>query len=133
MSTLVRIHEEWHDDVPVARLEGEIDASNVEEIGDRLRTLLTNRSVALVVDLTDITYLDSAGINLLFALGAEMQGRQQRLGLVVAAPSPIARMVSLTGLDRSLTVQPALEQALQRVRDDGGTAGAAPGRVATPD
>jgi anti-anti-sigma factor len=133
MTTLARLHEEWHADVPVARLEGEIDASNAEEIGDRLRTLLTNRSIALVVDLAETTYLDSAGINLLFALGAEMRGRQQRLGLVVAAGSPIERMLSLTGLDRAVTVQPALEQALDRVRDDGGAAGAAAGRVATPD
>jgi anti-sigma B factor antagonist len=133
MTTLARLHEESHDDVPVARLEGEIDASNAEEIGDRLRTLLTNRSVALVVDLTETTYLDSAGINLLFALRAEMHGRQQRLGLVVAARSPIARMISVTGLDRVVTVQPALEQALDRVRADDGTVGAAPGRVAAPD
>jgi len=133
MSTLARVHEECHDDVPVARLEGEIDASNAEEIGDRLRALLTNRSVALVVDLTETTYLDSAGINLLLALGAEMQGRQQRLGLVVAARSPIARVISITGLDRAVPAQPALAQALDRVRHDHGTAGAAAGRVATPD
>jgi hypothetical protein len=42
-------------------------------------------------------------------------------------------MISVTGLDRVVTVQPALEQALDRVRDDGGAAGAAAGRVATPD
>ena len=35
MSTLLEIHEEWHDDVPVLRLEGEIDVSNVDEIRGR--------------------------------------------------------------------------------------------------
>src|SRR5262249_3145279 len=104
MSTLARIEDEWHHEVPVARLQGEVDASTVDEVRERLRSLLTNRSVALVVDLSRTTYLDSAGINLLFALGDEMRGRQQRLAIVVADPSPIARMVTLTGLDQAMAV-----------------------------
>jgi anti-anti-sigma factor len=113
-TTLARMIEEWHDEVPVARVEGEVDASNVHEMGDRLRSLLTNRSVALVVDLTATTYLDSAGLNLLFALGEELRRRQQQLGLVVAERSPIARMVGLVGLDKSVPVHPTVAEALAR-------------------
>ena len=118
MSTLARLEDEWHDEVPVARVQGEVDASNVKEIGDRLRSLLSNRSVAMIVDLSATTYLDSAGINLLFMLAEEMRSRQQRLALVVADPSPIARMVSLTGLDRAMPVHPTLPDALGDLRDD---------------
>jgi anti-sigma B factor antagonist len=118
MSTLARLEDEWHDEVPVARVQGEVDASNVKEIGDRLRSLLSNRSVAMIVDLSATTYLDSAGINLLFTLAEEMRSRQQRLALVVADPSPIARMVSLTGLDRAMPVHPTLPDALGELRDD---------------
>src|SRR6478735_12487827 len=117
MSTLARLEDEWHDEVPVARVEGEVDASNVKEIGDRLRSLLSNRSMAMVVDLSATTYLDSAGINLLFALADEMRSRQQRLTLVVADPSPIARMVALTGLDRAMPVHRTLPDALGELRD----------------
>jgi anti-anti-sigma factor len=111
-TTLARVVEEWHDEVPVARVEGEVDASNVQEMGDRLRSLLTNRSLALVVDLTATTYLDSAGLNLLFALGEELRGRQQRLSLVVAEGSPIIRMVALVGLDKAVPVHATLAEAL---------------------
>ena len=116
MSTLARLEDEWHDEVPVARVQGEIDASNAKEIGDRLRSLLSNRSVAMIVDLSATTYLDSAGINLLFALAEEMRSRQQRLAIVVADPSPIARMVALTGLDRAMPVHATLPDALGDVR-----------------
>ena len=118
MSTLARIDDEWHDEIPVARLQGEIDASNVKEMGDRLRGLLSNRSVALVIDLSATTYLDSAGINLLFALGEELRGRQQRLALVVGDGSPISRMISLTGLDQALPVRPSLPDALGEISED---------------
>lgn len=118
MSTLARLEDEWHDEVPVARLHGEVDASNVKEIADRLRALLSNRSTAMVVDLAQTTYLDSAGINMLFALGEEMRGRQQRLGLVVSEESPIARMILLTGLDQAVPVHRTLADALAHVGEE---------------
>jgi anti-sigma B factor antagonist len=114
---LADLQDEWHEEIPVARVRGEVDASNVKEIGDWLRDLLSNRSVALVVDLSETTYLDSAGINLLFSLGDEMRGRQQSLALVVAEASPIARVVALTGLDQMVGVHPTLPEALSGTRD----------------
>jgi anti-anti-sigma factor len=98
MSLLARVVEERRDDVSIATIEGEIDASNVYEVGERVRALVTNRHTALVVDLSDTTYLDSAGINLLFELAAELADRQQRLRLVVPASSPILRMFRIAGL-----------------------------------
>jgi anti-sigma B factor antagonist len=115
VSTLARLEDEWHDEIPVARLHGEIDASNVKEMGDRLRSLLSNRSMALVIDLSATTYLDSAGINMLFALGEELRGRQQRLALVIGDGSPIGRMITLTGLDQTIPVRPTLADALADV------------------
>jgi anti-sigma B factor antagonist len=116
VSTLARVEDEWHEGTGVARLAGEIDASNVDDIGDRLRSMVSNRSFALVVDLSDIEYVDSAGINLLFALGEEMRSRQQRLAIVVRDGSPIARMISLTGLDRTVPTLPTLDAALASAR-----------------
>lgn len=112
MSALARFHDEWRGDVGIARVEGEIDASNVDDISDRLRAMVSNRSFALVVDLTGIEYVDSAGINLLFSLAEELRGRQQRLTLVVRETSPIARMFALTGLNRTVPTHGTLDAAL---------------------
>jgi anti-anti-sigma factor len=112
VNPLAEVHEEWPGDTPVARVSGEIDTSNVAEIGARLRGLLANRSHGLVVDLTATTYLDSAGINMLFVLGDELRMRQQRLRLVVGPHTPIARMIGLTGLDRTHATFTTLDAAL---------------------
>jgi anti-anti-sigma factor len=109
---LAEVREEWPGDTPVARVEGEIDSSNVAEIAGRLRGLLANRSFGLIVDLTPTTYLDSAGINMLFVLGDELRARQQRLRLVVGPATPIARMVALTGLDRTYPTFATVDEAL---------------------
>ena len=113
MSLLARVTEEPHDDgVAVAAVAGEIDSSNAAEIAERLRAMLTNHSMALVVDLSDTTYLDSAAINLFFALGAELRQRQQQLRLVVPESAPIARAIGITGLDVAVPVHATKTVAL---------------------
>ena len=113
MSPLARVIDERVDTVAVAAIEGEIDSSNVADIGRRLRETLTNQSMALVVDLEQTSYLDSAGINLLFALGAELRNRQQRLHLGVPAGSPIARMLAIASVQSAMPVH---DRATQRSR-----------------
>jgi len=116
---IARIEDEWHGDVPVATLHGEIDASNAREFGERLHSLVTNRLMAMVVDLSATTYLDSAGINLLFSLAAELSTRQQRLAVVVLSGSPIERMIEITGLAETALVCPTLPAALASLAADG--------------
>jgi anti-anti-sigma factor len=99
VSVLARVTDEHHGEIPVVAVAGEIDASNAVEVAERLRAALSNRSEFLVCDLSGTTYIDSAGLNLLFELSTALRERQQQLHLVVAEPSPIARMVAIVGLD----------------------------------
>jgi anti-sigma B factor antagonist len=100
VNPLAEVRSEWHGDVPVGAIHGEVDASNVADVGVELRGLVSNHSDQLVVDLTETTYLDSAGINLLFALGDELRSRQLTMRLVIPGETPIARMIAITGLNR---------------------------------
>jgi anti-anti-sigma factor len=115
VTPIARVEEAWHGELPVVAVHGEIDASNARELGDRFRALLTNRLAAMVIDLAGTTYLDSAGINLLFSLGEEMRGRQQRLAVVVGAGSPIERMTTLTGLGQQVLVSGSAADAVAQL------------------
>ena len=112
MTPLAEVRSEWHGEVPAAAIHGEIDASNVAEVGVALRGLVSNQGKQLIVDLTPTTYLDSAGINLLFALGDELRSRQLALRLVIPSETPIARMIAITGLDRVFPTYAALADAI---------------------
>jgi len=114
MRQLARIVADTHGPLAVARIEGEVDMTNARSIADRLRALLTNRSVALIVDLGPTTYLDSSGITLLFGLSEELRRRQQELHVVVPDDSPIARVLGITGLDQVVPTHPTLEIALEQ-------------------
>jgi len=115
VTQLVRVTEQPGVEVSLASVAGEVDASNADEVGVRLRALLTNHHRALVIDLSETTYLDSAGLNLLFALADELDHRQQRLHLVVPDGSPIARMVVLVGLDTVVPLHLTRDAALRHV------------------
>ena len=110
---LARVLEDQADDVAVVAIDGEIDASNAGDVAARLRGALTNHSFALVVDLAATTYIDSAGINELFALEAELRQRRQALHLVVLPASPIARVLAITGMERSIAIHADRAAALQ--------------------
>ena len=112
---LAQVRVDWHGDVPVAAVEGEVDASNAAELGGELRELVTNRSTQLVVDLGPTQYLDSAGINLLFNLEHELRAHQVVLRLVVDPESPVARMLALTGLDKADPTFPTVGRRARRL------------------
>ena len=117
MRQLARIVTEPHDDeLVVARIEGEVDMSNAPAIGNRLRDLLTNHNLALVVDLGPTTYLDSSGIALLFSLADELRRRQQQLLMVVPESSHLVRAIRITGLDRAVPMHETVDRALSDAR-----------------
>ena len=114
MSPLARVVDEHVGDVAVAAVTGEVDAANTGELGARLRATLTNRSLGLVVDLGGTSYLDSAGIDLIFRLDLELRERRQRLHLVVPAGAPIARVLAIVGLDATVPVHATRAAAIEQ-------------------
>ncbi len=63
---MYRFHEDWHGDVPVLRLEGEIDVSNVGEIRTRMRDFDRALPVVTVACHEDLTASDLVGRYLLY-------------------------------------------------------------------
>jgi anti-sigma B factor antagonist len=106
------------DGVVVARLEGELDLSNVRGVGEAIRRDVSNDVRALVVDLTGVTYLDSAAIHVLFRLHTRLHERAQRLWIVVA-DAPVAATLGLAGVLNSIPTAPSVEAALRALGDAG--------------
>ena len=110
--SIIRVQEERQDSTLILALDGEFDAASVGEVAVKLRRLVENQTTKLVVDLAHVTYLDSAGINLVFAVGGELSARQQQLHLVIVSGSPIERTLKIVGADRAFPVHASLDEAL---------------------
>ena len=61
----------------IAKLTGEIDLSNAPSIGQAIARGVSHDAVALVVDMTELEYLDSAGIQLVYQLRESLRARAQ--------------------------------------------------------
>lgn len=102
--------------IAVAHLRGEIDVVNVPLVTGQLRDGMRDSAVGLAVDLTEVRYLDSAGMQMLFQLAQELS--VARKGMAVALPdsSPITRLLSITHFQGAAKVLPSLAECLDALR-----------------
>lgn len=102
--------------VAVAVPRGEIDMSNAQAILDVLVAAVPNTSRGVVVDLSRVTYLDSAGISVLFQLANRLRRRGLGLGLALPPASPLRRVLQVAGVDAVAAVHPSPEVAVESLR-----------------
>lgn len=101
------------DGVPVARVNEDIDAASAPAAQQRLASALGPDALSLVVDLSTIRYVDSAGIDMLLRLSDRLDHRRARLILVIPETSQLKRLITIVGLPQAIVVCPTLANALR--------------------
>jgi anti-sigma B factor antagonist len=99
------------DGVVIASLTGEIDLSNATEITDALLGGVPNEALGLVIDLSDVSYLDSAGVRMLAELDHRLGWRAQVLRVVAPEASRSRRVLVIAGLERVLSLETSVDAA----------------------
>ncbi len=97
--------------VVVATLSGEIDLSNATEITDALLGGVPNEALGLVIDLSNVSYLDSAGVRMLAELDHRLGWRAQSLRVVAPETSRSRRVLVIAGLERVLSLETSVDAA----------------------
>lgn len=88
-------------EVPTIGLTGELDSSNVGQLETTVSAILAKRPDRVIFDLSQLRFMDSAGISVLVGLAGEVQTVQIR------DPTPIVRrVIEITGLNGVLQVEP---------------------------
>jgi anti-anti-sigma factor len=93
--------------------------SNAGELRKALSANTPNDALGLVLDLSAVEYLDSAGIHLIHHLREDLRVGGQRLALVIPEASPINATLRLAGLDWRDDVAETAEAALQTLQPPG--------------
>lgn len=105
------------DGVVVASLSGEIDLSNAAEITDALLGGVPNEALGLVIDLSEVSYIDSAGVRMLAELDHRLGWRAQALRVVAPEESRSRRVLEIAGLERVLSMDTTVAAARTSVQD----------------
>jgi anti-sigma B factor antagonist len=102
------------DGITVVSVAGEVDLATAPDLQAALDTALTEDPAALVVDLSEVTFLGSVGLQLL--VSTQQRLRQGARFAVAADGAATSRPIHLTGLDELLKLYPTLEEALVAVQ-----------------
>jgi anti-sigma B factor antagonist len=95
---------------PVIEIRGEIDVQSAPWLRDELLLTIRRQGPRLTLDLSGVTFLDCAGINVLLA--TRRRARLEDGWLQIIRPSACARrVISLLGLRNVLAVAPASSSA----------------------
>ena len=93
----------------LARLGGEIDMATAPTVGARLTSEIDRGTV--VLDMTDVEFIDSAGIRMLVEVGRLAEDGGGPLAIVAPKDSVVRRMIEMTGIDRLFVIHDTLPAA----------------------
>lgn len=96
--------------VPVVAVSGEVDVSAAPALRDGLTDLLTEGG-SVIVDLTEVGFLDSTGLGALVATRSAADERGASL-LLVCTHERVLKLFAITGLDGVFTIYDTVDDAL---------------------
>lgn len=104
------------DGVVVARLQGEIDLVNVPTIAGMLRAGVPQDAIGLAVDLSDVRYLDSAGVQMLFQLAIDLATTRKGMVVALGQDSPLRTLLKITNLQEVAAVHDSMADGCAALR-----------------
>jgi anti-sigma B factor antagonist len=97
---------------PVVGVRGEVDVSSAPALQQRLAELFVTAGSTVVVDLTDVSFLDSTGLGALVAARNSAADAGGSLPLVCTSER-ILKLFTITGLAGAFQFHPSVAEALQ--------------------
>jgi anti-anti-sigma factor len=107
---------EREDKTAVAVVTGEVDMSNAASVRQQIEGSVTPDDDALLVDLSELSFIDSAGLHAVIELGTVLDERRQQLLLCVPHGSHIERAIEIIGLSRAVSVHSDRAEAMEVAR-----------------
>ncbi len=105
-------------DYTVVAVSGEVDIYSAPQLDAVLSELIAAGQVALVVDLTEVGFLDSTGLGVLVKALKRCREANGSVA-VVTQGERVLRVFAITGLDAVIPVHPTLAAALEPAGGDG--------------
>ena len=97
--------------VAVITCSGEIDMASADALREELNEAVQSTATDVLVDLTNVTFMDSTGLGVL----AKARMRAEERGCVIRLVGPIphvAKVLHITQLDQVIPVHETLDEAL---------------------
>jgi anti-sigma B factor antagonist len=111
------IEDDVDDQTHVLALRGELDVATVPRLAEPLREALAAGKTAVVIDLGELTFLDSTGLMVLLNGLRRVVRQGGNLAIVCTNPT-VLRLFDITGTATTFTVVDSRERALAEARGE---------------
>ncbi len=108
---MIEINTETIQQVSVVRLVGEIDAASAAVVQQKVLPLSVP-GCQIILDLSQVAYMSSAGLRMLLSVYRQISGNQGRI-VLVGLSEELRDTMSMTGFLGYFSVQETLETGLQ--------------------
>lgn len=88
-------------------VSGDVDLANASEVEARVTAAIPNHATAVDLDLGGVTYLDSAGLQIVFALTVKLRRLQIDLRIVAPDGTPARHAIDMAGMGSIANIEPA--------------------------
>jgi anti-anti-sigma factor len=113
VTDLATLDTERNDGLVIAVIDGEVDPSNARELGRQLTERVPNDAMGVVLDLSDVDYLDSSGVQMVFELAERLDARQQRLAVVVPEGGAARAVLEIVSVDAVARLVGSRDEAVE--------------------
>lgn len=96
----------------ILRINGRIDASSSLILERKIQQLIDEKHNELILDFTDVDYLSSAGMRVLFSATKKLTAKKGNL-VLFSLNEDVAEIVRMAGFDKILHLCSTEEEALQ--------------------
>jgi anti-sigma B factor antagonist len=112
---LIGVEIEERGDVVVAVLTGELDIAVAEQTGRKIGASVPSSARGLVVDMSELEFMDSSGVSMLFGLARQVGSRRQELRVVAPEGRPVARVLQIVEFERAAPVHADVDSAVAAI------------------
>ncbi len=112
---LIGVEIEERGDVVVAVLTGELDIAVAEQTGRKIGASVPSSARGVVVDMTELEFMDSSGVSMLFGLARQVGSHRQELRVVAPAGRPVARVLQIVEFERAAPVHPDVDSEVAAI------------------
>jgi anti-sigma B factor antagonist len=109
----MKVQTRQEDDVQIVELEGSLDGKTAPEVREQLRPVLSSAQ-KLILDMTHVNYLSSAGLRLLLLTYREVTAARGKV-VLLGVSREIQTVMSHTGFLSFFTLADSREQAAQAI------------------
>jgi anti-sigma B factor antagonist len=107
----MQITSQDHDGVTVFTLEGRIDSSGASEMDSALQQAIAGGKRNMVLDMSEVSYINSAGLRTLADVLTQNRAKDGDLLLVALNPK-VERVFKIIGFDKFFDIFNSVDQAL---------------------